>query len=351
MCRLDYTKHLIDQGSTVREALIRLDALAADAILFIIDQEKHFLGSLTDGDLRRGFIKGLNLEASLLTFANKQPKCIEQGNYDLHTIISLRKNDFTVLPVINRDNQIINVVNFKYQKSYLPVDALIMAGGRGERLRPLTDTIPKPLLPVGGKPILEYNIDRLRDFGIDDLWISLRYLGEQIENCFKDGAAKSIRIKYIYENSPLGTVGAARLVDAWKHDTLLLMNSDLLTNLDFEEFYLHFLKEDADLSVVTIPYEVKVPYAIFELMQNNILSLKEKPTYTYFSNAGIYLMKREVLSLIPESIRFDATDLVESLIQEGRKVTSFPFLGYWLDIGRMEDYEKAKRNLHLVHFR
>src|SRR6056300_606571 len=204
-----------------------LDGLAADAILFLVNTEEQLVGSLTDGDLRRGFIKGLGLDESLNKFINTTPKHIQQGHYALDKIIALRNNHILIFPVLDAQRRIINVVNLREQKSYLPVDAMIMAGGRGERLKPLTNDTPKPLLKVGDKPIIEHNIDRLNAYGIDDVWISLRYLGSQIVSHFGSGAQKSMRINYVNENDPLGTAGALALVHNFVHDRILMMNSDL----------------------------------------------------------------------------------------------------------------------------
>lgn len=341
-----FNRHIASIHTPVREALMQLDALAADAILFLVDTENGLIGSLTDGDLRRGFIKGLDFDTHLSQFIQPNPKFIQQGQYNLKAIIALRKDFFTIFPVVNADKQVINVVNFRHQKSYLPVDALIMAGGRGVRLKPLTNDTPKPLLKVGDKPIIEYNIDRLNTYGIDDVWISLRYLGEQIESHFGSGAHKSMRINYVNENEPLGTAGALALVNNFVHDRILMMNSDLLTNIDFEEFYLFFEEHEADLAVACIPYQVNVPYAVMETENLVVTGFKEKPTYTHYSNAGIYLMKREVAEMVPSNEHFNATDLMEKLIKEGKKVVSYPFMGYWLDIGRHEDFEKAQRDIH-----
>ena len=341
----NFKRHIAHIDISVKHALKQLDTLAADAVLFLVDDENKLIGALTDGDLRRGFIKGLGFEDHLSKFIQPNPKFIQQGNYNLKEIIALRNNFFTIFPVINTENQIINVVNFRRQKSYLPVDAIIMAGGRGERLRPLTDETPKPLLKVGNKPILEHNIDRLNNFGIDDVWISIRYLGEQIKATFEKGEDKSMRIKYVSEESPLGTAGALSLVDEFVHDHILMMNSDLLTTIDFEEFYLFFQEHDADLAVACIPYQVNIPYAVMETENLVVTGFKEKPTYTHYSNAGIYLMKRSVSELVPKNKVFNATDLMEELIKSGKKVVSYPFMGYWLDIGRHEDFEKAQRDI------
>lgn len=319
-----------------------LDGLAADAILFLVNTNEQLVGSLTDGDLRRGFIKGFGLDESLKEFINTNPKHIQQGHYALDKIIAMRNNHILIFPVLDAQRRIINVVNLREQKSYLPVDAMIMAGGRGERLKPLTDDTPKPLLKVGDKPIIENNIDRLNAFGVDDIWISLRYLGDQLVDYFQDGREKSMRIKYIREEEALGTAGALGLVDGFIHDDVLLMNSDLLTNLDFEDFYLFHKEQNADISVVCIPYRVNIPYAIMETEQSRVVGFKEKPTMTYFSNGGIYLIKRELLDLIPKKTSFNATDLMENAISEGKKVAAYNFSGYWLDIGKPEDFEQAQ---------
>lgn len=345
-----FERHIASIDIPVRESLKRLDILASDAILFLVDENNVLLGSLTDGDLRRGFIKGLGFEDHLSQFIQPNPKFIQQGKYNLKEIIALREKNFTIFPVLNAEMQVINVVNFRHQKSYLPVDALIMAGGRGERLRPLTDTTPKPLLKIGDKPIIEHNLDRLSNFGIDDIWISLRYLGNQLEEYLTDGSKKGIRINYVWEQEALGTAGALALVDDFIHDYVLLMNSDLLTNIDFEELFLFFEEQDADLVVACIPYQVNVPYAVMETENNLVKGLKEKPTYTHYSNAGIYLMKKEVIFSIPKNQCFNATDLMEQLIQDGKKVAAYPLVGYWLDIGKHEDYKKAQEDIKHIKF-
>ncbi len=343
-----FKKHIVSINTTVREALKTLDALALDAILFLVDDYNKLLGSLTDGDLRRGFINGLGFEDSLSKFIQTNPKFIQQGKYDLKEIISLREKFITVFPVVNSDLQIINIVNFRYQKSYLPIDALIMAGGRGERLKPLTDYTPKPLLKVGEKPIIEHNIDRLNTYGIDDIWISIRYLGEQLIDYFSDGSHKALRIKYVKEEIALGTAGALALVNDFVHDYVLMMNSDLLTNIDFEDLFLFFLENEADLVVACIPYQVNVPYAVMETQDKIVTGFKEKPTYTHYSNAGIYLMKKSVAKLVPKEISFNATDLMELLIRKNKKVLAYPLIGYWLDIGKHEDFNKAQEDIKHV---
>ena len=198
---------------------------------------------------------------------------------------------------------------------------------------------------------MEYNLDRLALYGIDDFWVSIKYLGEQIQDYFKDGTDRNVTIKYIKEDEALGTIGAISKVDDFEHDYVLVTNSDILTNLDYEHFFLDFLRADVDLAVVTIPYEVNIPYAVLETNNGMVKSFSEKPTYTYFSNGGIYLMKKEMIEFIPKNTFFNATDLMETLIKKGFKIASYPLAGYWLDIGKHEDFEKAQKDILTINFK
>lgn len=345
-----YKKHLLQKGSNIRKALERLDYLAKDAILFIVDEEQKLIGSLTDGDVRRGLLKGFTIDSLVDDIIQLSPRYIQKGENSIEKVIEYRENNFKIIPILDREQRITKVINFREIKSYLPIDAVIMAGGRGERLRPLTDTTPKPLLKIGDKSIIEYSLDRLRLFGVDDYWISVKYLGEQIEAFIGNGNGLNINVQYVKENNPLGTIGAVSMINNFQHDYILIINSDLLTNIDYEHFFMDFLKSNADFSVVTIPYKVNVPYAVLETNNGHVIDLKEKPTYTYYSNGGIYLMKKEILNFIPKETFFNATDLMEELIRNKRKVISYPMQGYWLDIGKMEDYEKAKMDFRRIKF-
>jgi len=346
----NYKKHLISEYAQIKEALLILDKLASDAILFVVNKEQQLIGSLTDGDVRRGLLKKLDIDDVVKLFIQEHPRCIRKDNYNIEDIIELRENNFKVIPVVDKDKKIINILNFRIQKSYLPVDAVIMAGGFGSRLKPLTDSVPKPLLKVGDRTIIDHNIDRLQKFGVDDYWLSVRYLGEQLEAHLGDGASRNITIKYVWEDEPLGTIGAVSKIDDFKHDYVLVTNSDILTNLDYENFFLDFIKKDADMSVVTIPYVVGIPYAVMETNNNHVISFKEKPKYTYYSNGGIYLIKRAILNRIPKDVLYNSTDLMQALIESGNKLISYPIHQYWLDIGKHEDFEQAQKDIKQIKF-
>lgn len=346
-----YKDHLILSGSNVKQALLQFNKLSPDAILFVVDADDKLIGALTDGDVRRGLLKGFSIESFVDEIIQDNPRYIIKGENNLAKIIEYREGDFRIVPVVDENHRVVNVINFRKIRSYLPIDAVIMAGGRGQRLQPLTDTVPKPLLKVGNKAIMEHNLDRLALFGIDDFWVSVKYLGEQIENHFGQGIEKNIKIEYVWENEPLGTIGAVSQIENFEHDYILVTNSDLLTNIDYEQFFLEFIKQEADLAVLTIPYQVSIPYAVLETSNGAVKSFKEKPTYTYYSNGGIYLMKREMLKYIPKNTFFDAPDLMQELINNDLKVISYPFVGYWLDVGKHEDFEKAQKDINYIKFK
>ena len=346
----NYREHLIKESCTIKEALIKLDLLASDSILFIVDINDALVGSLTDGDIRRALLKGTTLNDLVITIIQKNPKYINASEVDVSKIISYRQLGFKILPVINQESKVVDVLNFRNRKSYLPVDAVIMAGGRGTRLLPLTEKVPKPLLEIGDKAIIEHNMERLYQSGIDKFWISVGYLGEKIKNKIGFSGSGNSKIEYILEENPLGTIGAVSKIINFRHNHILITNSDILTNLDYESFYLDFVEKDADMSIVSIPYKIDIPYAVLKTQDYLVNGLEEKPTYTYFSNAGIYLIKKSYLDLIPHNKHFDATELIDCLIRNNKKVISYEFFNYWLDIGKTDDFEKAQRDLQSIQF-
>jgi dTDP-glucose pyrophosphorylase len=344
-------KHIIPSNTNVREALIKLDILASDAILFVTDINNVLIGSLTDGDLRRGFIKGLGFEDSILDFIQSSPSYITEGEFAMDKLADYKARFFKIVPVLNASKQLIDIINFREQTTIIPADALIMAGGEGKRLRPLTENTPKPLLKVGGKPIIEYNIDRLKQVGVKNITLSINYLGEQLVEYFGDGKERKLNIEYVKEDKPLGTIGSILLVNGFQHEDIIVMNSDLLTNIDFKDFYKTYKNSEADMAVAATSYHVDVPYAVLESDEKNkVLSLKEKPKYTYYSNAGIYIIKKKLLKLIPEDEFYDITDLMERILEMNLKLVTYPINGYWLDVGKHEDFKKANKDVKHIKF-
>ena len=339
-------KHILYSNQTVRDALLMLNDLKKNTILIVVDEAGTLIGSLTDGDLRRGFIKGLTFDDSLMDYLQPDPLFIYEEELPKSNLNTLRLRNFMVVPIVDRNRKVVRILNLREIQSVVPADVFIMAGGRGQRLMPLTEATPKPMLHVGGKPILEHNIDRLINYGIKNIYISVNYLADQIEDYFKDGSDKGVSINYVHEDKPLGTIGSVKMVDNLENDYVMVMNSDLLTDIDFNGFFQTFLRSGADMAVATTMYNVEVPYGVMEVDNGNFVNaLKEKPCYTYYSNAGIYIIKKELLSLVPHNQFYNVTDLMESLIAEGKKLVSFPILGYWLDIGKHDDFIKAQEDI------
>lgn len=344
------SKHIISQDSTLLDALKHINALAPEPlVLFVVDEEQRMVGTLTDGDSRRALIAGASVDdkASKIMLRNFRSMRLE----DLANVAEIRHQKemkMKLVPVLDEANHIVEIINLEKYKTRLPIDAVLMAGGKGERLRPLTEKTPKPLLPVGGKAIIDHNIDRLISYGLKHINVTINYLGEQLEEHFRTPRG-GIQVQTIREPKCLGTIGSIRFVKEFYNDTILVMNSDVFTNINYEDFYLHFKEHDAEMSVAAVPYTISVPYGIFDLEGRNIQGLIEKPTYNYYANAGIYLIKRSALGVIPEYTFFNATDLIEKFIAEGKKVIRFPLNGTWIDIGNPQEYQKANELVkHLI---
>lgn len=338
----NFQHFLLDEKATAFEGLQKLNDLSSSIqTLLIVNENGRLKGTFTDGDIRRGLLSGYKLEENILKFCKETYFFLDETNLNLETIKRIREKRIQLVPYLNKEKKIVKVYDFTKIKTILPTDVVLMAGGRGERLRPLTDSIPKPLIKIGSKPIIEHNIDRLIEFGIQNIYISVKYLSEKIKEYFKDGSDKKINIFYIEEEKPLGTIGALRLVNHFHNENILIMNSDLFTNIDVEDFFINFTQENADMAIATIPYSVNIPFAILNSENNRIFSFSEKPTYDYQANAGIYLIKRKCVDSIPYNQFFNATDLIQALLDQGKKVTPYPIVGYWIDIGSHDDYRKA----------
>jgi dTDP-glucose pyrophosphorylase len=344
---MDVKNLIISQERTLIEALDQLNRILyidsiSRLILFVVDTSQKVVGSVTDGDVRRALVKHQNINLKVGDICNPDFLFEHETNGFLD-LSYYRKKDIKILPMLDTHKQLVRIIDLDNIKSQLPLECMIMAGGRGKRLSPFTDEVPKPMLPLGGKPIIEHNINRLISFGIKKIYISVKYLGEQIQDYFGDGSSKGISIEYIWEDKPLGTAGALALVNEFSTEHVLLMNSDLFTNVDFEEMYLKLINEKADMVVASTEYKVDVPYAILEDHNNQqVKAFKEKPSYIYHSNAGIYMLSKQVIQTIPKQEFCDITDVMQQLISQQKKLIHCPIIGYWIDIGKPIDYKQAQ---------
>lgn len=333
--------YIIDSHARVIDALEKLNRQQQAMTLFVVNDNRRIIGTITDGDIRRRLIAGTGLGDSVSTVMNTQYKSLRNADINVVEIRKFKALGIALVPVLDENGHIVDILNLRRQQSYLPVDAVLMAGGKGERLRPMTLTTPKPLLKIGSKAIIDYNIDRLIDFGIKNISVTVNYLKEQIEAHFAEPRG-GVKINTVEEPNFLGTIGSIKFVPEFHNDVVLLMNSDLFTNINFEDMYLHFIEHDADMSAAAVPYDISVPLGIFDLDGRNIRGIIEKPTYNLYANAGIYMFKRELIDRIPDDTFYNATDLIARLAAEGRRVIRFPIAGYWLDIGKPEEYARAQ---------
>jgi dTDP-glucose pyrophosphorylase len=345
----NYFCHIISKTASLKDGLVAINQLKDEILcLFVVDNNQHLVGTLTDGDIRRALINGVNLNNAIELAMNRDFIKVQKDNVTPTDIQKIRNKGIKLLPCLDNSGNICRVYNLVTKQSILPIDAILMAGGKGERLGALTKNTPKPLLKVGEKPIIDYNVDRLLKFGIENIFVTVNYLAELIESHFekdRDG----IKITCVREPKYLGTLGSVKYIKQFRNDVVLVMNSDLFTNIDLEEFYNQFMSNEADMSVAAIPYSVSIPYGIFDLDDSIILGVNEKPTYNFYANGGIYLIKRKLLDLIPSDTYYNVTDLIELLISQKFKVIRFPILGYWIDIGKPEEFQKVQE--YANHFK
>jgi dTDP-glucose pyrophosphorylase len=339
---IDYQKYLISESASIKEALISLNKLSGDILtLFVLNKDSCVIGSITDGDIRRNLLLGFTLDDNVTKVMHTNFFYIEEGNVDVELIRTLRNKGISLLPSLNAGKQIVEVHNLKKRRSILPFDAVMMAGGKGERLRPLTEKIPKPLLKVGNKAIIDYNVDNLIFSGVNNIFVTVNYLSKQIEDHFAE-PQEGIQIKCVKEPEFFGTLGSVKFVETFENDTILVMNSDLFTNIDFEDFYLHYFNSGADIMVAAVPYSLNIPYGVLSLSGSEIKGIEEKPTYNHYVNAGIYMIRKKLLDMIPDNTYYDATDLIKDALEKGFKIINYPLTGYWIDIGKHEDYRKVQ---------
>jgi dTDP-glucose pyrophosphorylase/CBS domain-containing protein len=336
--------------ASIADAVARLER-AETGILLLCGDDRRLLGVLTDGDVRRAILRNEPFTSPCLTIASRQAVTAPPAPSHAEALSLMdRGTRFPVdhLPLVDDDRRIVGLLLRRDLVTLdpAPMAAVIMAGGFGTRLRPLTDHVPKPMLPIGDRPLLARTLERLHDAGIRSINITTHYLGDAIVKYFGDGESLGLHLHYVTEDRPLGTAGALRQIASSDSDgPLLVLNGDILTGLDFRDMLAFHRAQGADATVAVRRYEVPVPYGVIECDGNGdglVAGLREKPILHLLINAGIYLLEPAARALIPADQRFDMTQLLQRLLQEGRRVVSFPVLEYWIDIGQPPDYAQAQ---------
>ena len=316
-------------------------------IVIVVDADRRILGIVTDGDIRRALVSGCTIKSPVSEFMHKNP-FVASSEDSRETIVSMMKEqDVLVIPVVNKQNQVIGVETLSQLLDAKKYDnpVFLMAGGFGKRLSPLTDNTPKPLLKVGSKPILETIIEQFARYGFHSFFISVHYKADMLKDYFGNGEKWGINIQYVHEKEPLGTAGSIGLLPGFIPDLpLIVMNGDLLTKVNFERLLEFHGDSGGSATMCVREYDFEVPYGIIESDENRVRRIVEKPVHSFFVNAGIYIISPELARSIDGSDYLDMPSFLNSKLDDGEQVNVYPIHEYWVDIGRMDEYQLAHKN-------
>lgn len=316
-------------------------------VLLVADADGKLLGTLTDGDIRRALLKHTSLNSTVAETMHASPRVALIGETSERLRALMGHYSLLHIPIVDHLGRIVGLETLQGVNNHPDVDAwvFLMAGGFGKRLRPLTDDCPKPMLKVDGKPILEIILERFVQYGFHKFFISLHYLPEKIKAHFKDGNRWGAEIRYLEEDSPLGTGGSLGLLPDIENRPVILMNGDVLTQLDFRKLYDFHCSHEADVTVCVRQYEMQVPFGVIESEGNHVTAITEKPVYRFYINAGIYVVSPAVVARLRPARRIDMPDLIGTLVDEKRRVATFPVHDYWIDIGQPDDYHSVRKGM------
>jgi dTDP-glucose pyrophosphorylase len=346
-------KILVAPNATVREVIEGIDAGAIE-IALVVDEDRRLLGTVTDGDIRRALLKGAGLDDPIDAIVHRDPVTAPSGTDVSQLLQRMTARGVDQIPLI-RDERVVDVAFMRdlVREGEAPEPAhpvVLMAGGRGTRLYPLTADTPKPMLAVGGRPLLERLLEQVRDAGFSRVLMAVNYRADVIQEHFGNGSSFGVDIAYLREDRPLGSAGALRLAGAELDQPFVVMNADLLTNVNLAALMRFHLEERNAVTVGVRQYVLELPYGVVELEGTRIVGLSEKPKPRYFVNAGVYAVNPSVLALMPvHDEPFDMTDVIDVVLARGHRVGGFPVREYWLDIGQLGDYERAESD-HATYF-
>jgi len=345
----NWSKILVGPDSPIIDVIKTLDLSAAQIIL-VVDQERRLLGTITDGDIRRAILRGEKLEEPAAKVMNRNPLVTAPQSSRQDRLMLIRSRKLRHLPVVDQDGVLLGLETEDelLAGDELPNWAVLMVGGLGERLRPLTATTPKPLLPVGGRPLLETILLQLAGCGIRRAYLAVNYMAEKFEDAFGDGSRLGLDIRYLREDGKLGTAGALAALPERPEAPLVVMNGDVLTSVNYRALLDFHAEQRADATMCVREYDIEVPYGVVEVENSRVRALQEKPVLTHFINAGIYVLAPQVLARLEPGRPCDMPTLLQRAMDDDRPVVAFPIREYWLDIGRMDDFAKANGDFHKV---
>ncbi|CAG1020559.1 nucleotidyltransferase family protein [Methylomonas sp. LL1] len=335
---------LIRTETTLRSTIEVIDR-AALQIALVVDEQERLVGVVTDGDIRRALIRGLSLETAVGEVMNKRPKVASLRDSKAQLIAMMEGHHLYQLPVIDDQGRVARLESLQalYKQPSFPNPVFLMAGGFGKRLRPYTDECPKPLLEIGGKPILETIIENFVKSGFRRFYIAVHYRAEQIKDYFGDGGRWGVKIDYIDEVEPMGTAGAIGLLPDYLPDVpVIVMNGDILTQIDFARLLAYHNEQQAIATLCVRQYEYQIPYGVVNLDQQRVIGIEEKPLQSCLASAGIYVLDHSLIKVIAEQKQLDMPTLLNQQVSRGEQVAMFPIYDYWLDIGREADFLRAQ---------
>jgi dTDP-glucose pyrophosphorylase/CBS domain-containing protein len=347
MIKTGIDRFIIGQDCTIFET-VEVIQDGHEGIALVVDEKRSLVATITDGDIRRAILSKIRMEDPISRLVDQRAEGLQEpitaslGTPKSELLSLMREKVLRQIPLLDAEGRVsdIALLNDLIEEIKQPLSAVVMAGGFGKRLRPLTADTPKPMLPFRGKPLMERTIEQLRSSGIDKICITTHHKADVITNHFGDGNGFGVAIEYVNEDTPMGTAGALGLIEKAEH-TSLVINGDILTGLDFRKMLDYHHSHKSILTVGIRNFDIQIPYGVIDTEGVNIVGLAEKPDYSFFVNAGVYLLEPAAFDYIPDRAHFDMTDLIKVLIDTGETPVAFPIQEYWLDIGRPDDYEQA----------
>lgn len=336
-----HTQNLVSENSTLKIAIESLNN-GIGQIALVVDEDNKLKGVVTDGDIRRAFLKGKILESPIKDVMSSNPITLLDGTSKSAILRIIRENKIHHIPIVNKIGQVVKLfaiddILYTPKRSNIVV---IMAGGKGERLRPLTENCPKPMLEIKGKPILENILENCINAGFQNFYISVNYLKEHITKYFENGQRWGVKIDYLEENDYLGTCGCLSLLPKNINDDVVVMNGDIITDLDLDRLIRFHTKSDCKMTICSRSHRVRIPFAVLKSNEDYLSSFVEKPMYDYQVNAGVYALNPKCIQSVPANF-YNMTDLMEQLISENQKIGVFPIHENWKDIGNPTEFEEV----------
>ena len=344
---MEQTANLVLRSeNTIREALAKLVKNGRQIVL-VVDEKYSLVGTVTDGDIRRGLLRDVSLDSELSSIVNRKPTTVLVDTSRESCFRIMRDRGLRHLPIVDGDGVLVGVelLSSILQEVRYPNTVVLLAGGRGDRLMPLTKNTPKPMLPVGGRPLLEIIIDSFARQGFENFTISVNYLSHVIEEYFGDGARFGVSITYLRETSALGTAGSLSLIPELPSEPIIVMNSDIVTGVDFRSILAFHDEQGSDATICVRKYDFQIPFGVVEADRSKLIRISEKPLQRLLVNGGIYVLNPGILSMLEYHSRIDMPELLERASSQGKEIGVFPIQEYWMDVGRISDLEQASSDI------